>query len=159
MNGFTLLETMIVLGVIGIVAGLGGFFISQFQDETLALNNIVKQIEASLKAAREKAVAQEESDWWGVHFEYPSGGAPFFVLFQGGVYTSSATTSAKISLHRRVIWQTPPQASSTDVVFEKISGRLKNASSTEVVLVLKRRPTFGKRIQVNWVGNVSVTDL
>ncbi len=128
-KGVTLIELLIVSGVIMILGGIG---VSTYinQQRFGVLRNTAEEITSYLHSARQKAITQQEGLNWGVRFENPTGvGNDFYALFSGTSFTSARE---RAPLSDFLEFSNPVSASSTDIVFEKMSGRLRGTVNQSV---------------------------
>jgi len=79
MRGFTLVELLIVLGVLAIVSALAIPFIQSFQISS-DLYTFSDTIVKTLRRAQSQAIAGQQNSDWGVYFDT---GASRFILFKG----------------------------------------------------------------------------
>lgn len=84
MRGFTLIELIIVLGILAAVAVLSLPFVQSFQVSS-DLYTYVDTINRTLQRAQQQAIAGQESSSWGVYFDNPN---KKFILFKGDNYAS-----------------------------------------------------------------------
>jgi type II secretion system protein H len=78
--GFTLLEVLLVIGLLGLLVALAIPFYQSFQVSS-ELDNVAQELVQTLRLAQAKAMASEGWQPFGVHLEENK-----FVLFQGPVY-------------------------------------------------------------------------
>ncbi len=79
-RGFTLVEMMLVIGILVIIAGLAIPFYQSFQISS-ALDNAGQEIIQSLRNAQSKAMSSQGLSSYGVHFDTNQ-----FVIFKGNIY-------------------------------------------------------------------------
>ncbi|MFA5022374.1 MAG: type II secretion system protein [Patescibacteria group bacterium] len=87
MKGFTLIELIIVMGMLVIVATLSVPFFQSFQvssDLYTHANTITK----TLQRAQQQAITGQNNDAWGVYFDIA---AKKIILFKGNNYASRQT--------------------------------------------------------------------
>jgi len=80
-RGFTLVEVMIVIGVLGIITGLAIPFYQSFQISS-ALDNAGQEITQALRTAQSRAMSSQGLSSHGVHFDINR-----FVVFKGDIYS------------------------------------------------------------------------
>ncbi len=129
-KAFTLLETLIVIGITGILAGVG---VSSYinQQKAKLLDSTAQEIVGYLRYAQQKSMAQEEGKQWGVHFENSASGNDFYALYSGASYTSPAETRY---LPKELEFQLPSSGNSVNMSFEKLTGFLSGASYEQIIL-------------------------
>lgn len=132
-SAFSLIELLIVIGIISILATL----LTSNLLNTFYQNNLkgdASKIAATLRAARDKSITQENSQQWGVHFVNSSTSTDYYVLF-GGPSFSSSTIISRVNLNPDVVFQNPPNSSSTDIIFQKMTG-LPVATSSIIISLM-----------------------
>ena len=151
-KGFTLIELLLVMAVLAVVGGITSTFL--FGTKTnAALEEDARQIANILKAAQNRATTLEEGTQWGVHFDN-LGADPFYELFWG-ISCETGTTTDRIYLGSSVVFQIPPAASSTNIVFSKRMGNPSNGTSTTIIVRdIIHQAT--KTITVSPIGRVTV---
>lgn len=151
-SGFTLVELLIVIGIIAIVAVVN---LPNLLGRRNAgdLKNTATQIAILLRQAQSDSMAQEGGMAWGVHFQNATNTAPFYALFSS-VY-SSTSTAGRYRLPNTVAYLTStiPSGSSSDITFSQISGAA--SASTSVGLYLVSQPSQQSIISIASSGAVS----
>lgn len=129
-KGFTLMETIIVIGITAVIAGIG---ISSYigQQRAKLLDSAAKEIVGYLRYAQQKSITQEDGGQWGVHFENPADGKDFYALYTGETYSSPTETKY---LPAGITFQTPCLGDSVDMSFEKLIGFLSAETYKQVIL-------------------------
>lgn len=147
-NGFSLLEILLVAAIISILTAVGFGIYSNF---TLGveLETSAQSIIADLKSSRSKAMFGEDGLRWGIHFV--NGQSDYYEIFSTPDNYLSASSTVKTSnyLPSAVIFENPAEASSKDIIFNRISGEI--SSSTTISI------SFGgstRTITVTLVGNI-----
>lgn len=87
-NGFTLMELVLVIAILGIIAGLGIGNYANFLRQG-SLDSAANEIVAKLREAQTKAQASGDGTGWGVYFDTTN--KDRYILFKGNC---STTTSA-----------------------------------------------------------------
>lgn len=147
MKGFTLLETIMGLFIIVVIMTmfLGAF--SSFR-ESNDLQTAHSTIIGTLKDARGRALASENNNTYGVHFE-----ASKAVLFRGSAYNSSDASNEPYIL--------PPTAKistisltggAVDTIFSRLGGT--TTASGSVTISSKNTSARIKTITITTTGNV-----
>jgi type II secretory pathway pseudopilin PulG len=129
-KGFTLLETLIVVGVTIAIAGIG---ISSYvgQQRSRLLDDTAREIVGYLRYAQQKSIAQEDGNQWGVHFENPADGNDFYALYTGETYSLPIETKY---LPAGITFQEPLPGNSVDMPYERLTGFLSEGSYQQVIL-------------------------
>jgi prepilin-type N-terminal cleavage/methylation domain-containing protein len=69
-KGFTLIEVLLVISILGILAGLSIPFLINFKNSQ-DFDNTVDQMISVLRKAQEKSISAEKDSFWGVNFSQP----------------------------------------------------------------------------------------
>lgn len=135
-KGFTLIELLVVVGFSVVIVTVGFLSLSGRQG-TSELVSARKKVVALLSEARGKALGRTSSSAWGVHFEHPTSGAPFFALFITSAYSTS-TEQARYALPTRVVYLTSTLVGgvSRDIYFAEGTGLPSASSSVKIELML-----------------------
>jgi len=151
-NGFTLIETIIVLGVLVVISVvmISSLFSRRGRTD---LDNTARQIAALLREAQGRSVAGESGMSWGVHFENATTSRPFYALFRNIYGTSTRAGLYTLPLTVGFSTSTIAAGSSTDVVFGKVSGFPSASTKIGVFLVSDLRQS--STITVATSGSVS----
>ena len=141
MKGLSLLEIIIVIGILALLAALGTGSLLQFS-KTTDLNSSVEGSVSLLLEARSKTLSSQEESQYGVHFESDK-----IVLFKGAAYSSSDP------LNEETVLPLPIETASislngggSDVIFKRLTGetdqygtvtfRLKSDTSRTRILII-----------------------
>jgi len=118
LTGFTLVETLIV---VTILAGLVGFtFVELSKFKTRHSFDLDSEsLVAALSNAQSKAIQQENGSAWGVRFT--NGTQDTYAIFSGTTFNTSTVVTEE-NLSAASVYTIPPSSSSTDVVFNKLTG-------------------------------------
>ena len=144
--GFTLIELILVIAVLGILGGITFNIYSNFQWD-VKIDEEANRIKYILRQAQAKAISGENGASWGVRFVYPAVGDQYYDFFWGNSY-STGTTTDRYFLSTGVTFTNPPSGSNLDIVFNKRSG---NSASSSVITVSI------KTIVSDTVKNISIT--
>ena len=112
-NGFTLVEVLIVIGILGIIVAFAIPFYQSFQVSS-QMDNFTQEILQNLRRAQVRAMASESFSEFGVHFE-----SNRFVIFRGSSYSPSDPFNEEVVLPDVFNIST---GTSSDVVFARIIG-------------------------------------
>jgi len=152
MNSFTLVELLIVISISVILVSASLSLYTFFSHQNLDLTR--DEIMAVLKETQNRAIlgydgdGDDQSDNWGVHFENSS--TDYYKVFYNS-FTSSSTVSS-YNLKRGVIYLSPSEGQSKEVIFSRITG-LPNASST-IEICLSRDNSDSATITINENGKI-----
>lgn len=121
-KGFTLIETLTILGVLIIITATAVPAYRRFQKET-DLTNGVEEIINVLKVAQSKTLASEKDSQWGVYFSTIS--TPHkYTLFKGADYASRDVSSDRIyNIPSLVeIYNIDLIGAGQEIVFDRLTG-------------------------------------
>lgn len=110
LRGFTFLEVLVVLGVLGVLVGLAIPFYQSFQVDS-RLDDTAHEVVQTLRIAQSKAMASESFSAHGVHFE-----AQRFILFRGDTYVVGDPFNEVTGVAQ------PLSFTSGDIVFDTVTG-------------------------------------
>jgi prepilin-type N-terminal cleavage/methylation domain-containing protein len=125
-RGFTLIELIIVMSIIGILLGFSTINLSRSQQS--ASLNAVEQIllsdlrQQQLKAMVGDAEGRAASDSYGIHFDSNK-----YVLFHG-TYSEGEPSNSVINLDSNMQFNNPEY----DIVFSRLSGEIAGAAVIEL---------------------------
>lgn len=119
--GFSLLEVLIVMGILAILSAVGAGFYRGFS-KGVEINMASKNIVSELRGARAKSMQGEGDLKWGVHFV--NGTDDYFEVFSTPTdYTSpSKIVTATTTLPGTITFKTPTEGISMDIIFDKLYG-------------------------------------
>ena len=132
MRGFTLIELVLAIAILGILSGITFSIYSNFQWD-VKIDEEANHIKYVLRQAQSKAIFGENSASWGVRFVNPSASAQYYNLFWGDSFAVGTTTD-QYFLPAGVIFTNPPSGSNLDAIFSKRSGA---ASSSAITIGIK----------------------
>ncbi|OGM94687.1 hypothetical protein A2524_02175 [Candidatus Wolfebacteria bacterium RIFOXYD12_FULL_48_21] len=148
--GMSLIELVIVMGIfIVLVTSIRFFPIDFFYAQSLS--DDATKIAFTLRGTRDRAVAQDSESMWGVHFVNEATGTDYYQVFMGDTFASGAVVE-RVNLNETVQFTAPPSASSTDVLFSKLSGLPTGSGS--LIISLISDPTKTKTITILGNGQV-----
>lgn len=148
--GISLVEVLIVMGIFTILAASIRFLpIGYFYEQSLA--DDAAKIAFTLRGAHDRAVTQEQQNSWGVHFVNGATGVDYYQVFSGSSF-ASGTVIERVNLNETIRFTTPPVASSTDVLFAKMTGLPTGAGS--IIISIITRPSSSKTITVLANGQI-----
>ena len=129
-NGFTLVEVLIVVGVLALISGISILGLAGLGN-IKALDLAAQELVANLRDAQRRAITQEKSSQWGIHIGAVDGDRDFYEIFQGASYSADKAVS-RTALSPKVEFTTPAQGETKDIIFSKITGY----PDTEHIIVL-----------------------
>jgi len=149
-KGFTLFEILIVIAFMAIMGAVGLGYYFDYHRQTI-LRTTMDEIVAFLYETQQKSVGQHEASQWGVHFENPADGAPFYASFKGASYTDPVD---KKFLDNALDFSYPADGQSVDIIFKKINGQTSDGQFKKVYVQLNPGVTT-KAAKVSPAGVVS----
>jgi len=151
-RGFTLIELLMVIGIIGVLAGVTGSNYLGVRNR-VAFENQVNKITADLRWTMSRSLAQESDDQWGIRFSNATSGADFYEIWHGANYESAIVVDYT-NLHGSVAFSDPASGATKDIIFLKSTG-LPLASSTLELYSLSGNSTG--TVEVNTQGRIDFT--
>jgi len=138
-SGFTLIEVLVVIGLLGLVASLG----SAIGFDTLGRSATREErdtLVSLLWSARARALANVHESAQGVHIDWNT-----YVLFEGSSYNSSDPDNQVISRNPTV-----NISGGTDIIFAQLSGDV----ATGVGTLTMSGPTGEATVVMNGAGRI-----
>lgn len=119
-QGFSLIEILIVVSILAVVGLMATGFYRNFV-KNIELESVNKTLVFDLKDARSRAINGEDDLKWGIHLVNDNN--DYYELFSTPADYVSPSTTVKntVYLPGTIIFTNPPSASSTDVIFNKIT--------------------------------------
>lgn len=132
-KGFTLLELLLVIGIIAVMAATGNGYYRNYV-KNVEFDTVAKNALFDLKNAQSKAMSGEEDVKWGIHFV--NGSDDYYELFlTPTIYSDPArSTRFNVYLPGTITFSNPAEGFNTDIIFDKISG---SATSSSVSFVFE----------------------
>jgi len=145
-KGFTLIETLIVIAIIGILAVFSVPFYYSFQTRS-QLDSTLPEIVQTLRRAQSRAMDREDEKDFGVHFESDK-----FVLFRDAPYDPGDTYNEVFDLPASLeIYNISLSGGGSEVVFNKLKGDTENYGNVS----LRIKNGDSKTILINKEGVIS----
>lgn len=126
--GFTLLELMLVIGILVIIASMSRDFYGSYVPSAQLEDN-AQTIIYDLRNARDKAMNGQDSKLWGIHF---NGTSSYYEIFSTPTDYSDLTKTilTTVYLRNNVIFSSPAIGNNLDIIFNKINGLTASSSVT-----------------------------
>ncbi|MBU0598294.1 type II secretion system GspH family protein [Patescibacteria group bacterium] len=142
-RGFTFVEVLLVIGILGVVVSLSIPFYQSFQVSN-QLDNISQEVAQTLRRAQNKAMASEYFSAHGVHLQ-----AQQFILFKGDSYNPADAFNEVVDIPSSILitYNAGP-----DVVFSGIKGEASYAG----LITITTNNGESKSISINEMGVVNV---
>ena len=139
--GFTLVEVLVVIAILGGIVGLAIPFYQSFQVGS-QLDNTTQEIVGSLRSSQMRAMASKAFTSHVIHF-----GSGNFIVFQGASYNPGDILNEESEVPS-VISITPSMGS--DVIFSAIRGETSNGG----VITISATNGESRTITINDIGVV-----
>ncbi|MFH0873317.1 MAG: type II secretion system protein [Candidatus Komeilibacteria bacterium] len=133
--GFTLIEIIVTMAILGILLTLGQGAYSVWQ-KMVHINNAAEELKSVLVQTQQKAAASADAKSWGVHFE-----ADRYIIFSGDLYDPADTANKIKSLVGLTIINPDTSLSdgasgySPDAVFAKFTGQTVNSGAITLSVI------------------------
>jgi prepilin-type N-terminal cleavage/methylation domain-containing protein len=148
-SGFTLIEALVVIAIMGFISTIVLFSLSSFRNEQ-ALKNTEIDIVTLLNKARQNTLSSINSNNYSVHFETDKA-----VLFTGSNYSALDSTNEIIDFNKAVVAPIDGGINLgglSNVTFERLTG---DATDGTIIIKLKSDSSKQKTITINKTGVVS----
>lgn len=142
-RGFTLVEVMLVIGILGVIVGLAIPFYQSFQISS-ALDNAGQEIVQVLRNTQAKAIASQGLSSHGVHFDVNQ-----FIVFAGDIYNPADSDNEIFGLANTVDIST---SGSNEIIFSAGEG----LPDTQPIITITSSNNESKIISLNELGRVNV---
>ena len=147
-SGFSAIEVLLVIGILVILAGVGGTNLFRYYQKS-TLTHEAQKITALLKATQQRAISGEDNQAWKVHFLNNAGsGSDYYEVFKG----DSDTALVRYPLPSSIDFVVPYEASAVDFVFATRTGI--PATATSVIIKLVGDASASSTISVNRAGQI-----
>ncbi len=152
MRGFTLLELILVIGILAILGTVGFNFYFNFQID-VKVDEEINRIQQILRQVQQKAVSGEEGANWGIRFVNNTTDDQHYDVFWGNSF-SSGTSTDSYYLPSGVIFTTPSSSSTLDLIFNKRTGE---SSSSSIITITIQTETLSvsKSVSITPKGLIS----
>lgn len=149
-KGFTIYETLLVVGITAILATVTTVnFVAFKREQSLQLSR--NEIIALLRNAQYRSMVQEESTNWSVHADQPLNGKGFFDLFKGASYNAGNVASRTLLL-QGIQFADPAPGASKNITFNRISGEI--ISQTTLKIEIANKPSSSSTITIYQSGRI-----
>ncbi|MBU1202791.1 hypothetical protein KKH39_01980 [Patescibacteria group bacterium] len=152
-GGFSIIEVIMVLGLVGLVVGFGASGYQVWQ-KNIHLNNVRDEIKSSLFRAQQLATAAAKSNPWGVHLEVDS-----YTIFKGNFYNEDDPDNMSWQLEGVEIlepyrsFDDGAGSTTADVLFGKFDGQTINTGIISLSPIAD--PALIKTIEVEAPGQIN----
>lgn len=139
--GFTLIEVLLVIGVLGLIVALATPFYQSFQISS-ELDNTTHELISALRQTQAKAMASEGFRSWGVHLEKKA-----YIIFSGDKFNPDD----KLNQRNDLAGPLSIEAENTDIVFSSVEGQTSNTGKITLISVNKEART----LTINSLGAIN----
>ncbi|OGF69419.1 hypothetical protein A3H65_04225 [Candidatus Giovannonibacteria bacterium RIFCSPLOWO2_02_FULL_45_14] len=127
-KGLTLLEILVAMAIILVLGTFAVLAFSNYSKNSL-LGAARARVISEINYARSETLASENKSSWGVHF-----GSSQIVRFKGSSYSSSDPSNISINLPEGTTISSINLGGSSEVIFERLTGRTVNTGSIKIEL-------------------------
>ena len=155
-DGFSLVE---VLVAVALMAALAAFIAPNlFSGSKFAeLQSITREMVASAREAQSMSTSGAQGSAWGIHFDNPSNGTPFYAIFIGNSYATGTVKDVyRLPASVAYVPSTLPVGTTRDVTFSNVSGVA--SVSTTIQLYVIAQPSLSSTIMITSLGNIAFAD-
>jgi len=156
-KSFTIVEVLITMGILFLILSSSILFFGG-PNLDIVLKDEAYRIETTLRSARYRSLIKEKDSNWGVYFSNLREFKPFYSIFYGDSYLETKSEGKK-NLDNALFFNIPTSGTTSVILFEELTGNLKNATSFEVEIRIKKMPNVGKKIKVNQVGAIEIEEI
>lgn len=148
-RGFSLLELVIVVGIIVLIGSIGAGFYTNY-GRNIEINSTAETVSFDLKQAQAKSMIGQGGYLWGVHFV--NGATDYYEIFSTPTNYSDVgkVISSTNYLPSSITFSSPASGFSTDIIFNKISG---GTTASSVTLVSQGNT---KTISISSLGGITI---
>lgn len=136
-KGFTLVEILIVLSILGVIAGIviSGFY--EYQKRN-AIEFTAARVIGLLEHARNLTLASKSNDRYGVHFSSTEA-----VFFEGTTYSASGTENRSVTFGQGITMTgINLNGGGSDVVFDRLTGGTSHYGTTTLSITASTTQTI-----------------
>lgn len=120
-RGFTLLEILLVIGVLVVIAAMSRDFYGSFVGGA-QLDENASTIIYDIRNTRDKAMNGQDDRLWGIHFV--NGGADYYETFSSPTNYSDPAKAVNVTSYLKtgITFSYPSEGQNVDIIFSKIGG-------------------------------------
>ncbi len=161
-KGFSLLELMVVLGIIILASSFSWLYLDNFTKERqLKLANESSAV--VLRDAQQRSLIQENGKYWGVKFENLTSQNRYSLFSADDAFLNGFATTTTVYLRSALQFLQPPPANNAIILFDKITGNLANNpncsvdfnnTSSTIVMSVRNYANLSSNIKVYCNGKI-----
>lgn len=126
-NGFTLIEIVMIVGIIGVLAAITVAGLISLRNNT-DIDGATAQVISALELARSRAEASLNEESYGVHFEADS-----YTIFVGTTYDSAAASNETTNLNNKLEFANISlNGGGSDIVFDKLTATTSQSGTLDL---------------------------
>ncbi len=145
-RGFSLLEILLVVGIMGVLAAVIAFPLSSFH-RAQKIRGATADVSSLVQQAQSLTLASHDSLQYGVHLTTSTA-----TLFSGTTYTANAASNRVMALPSGVTATWSLQGSGANIIFERLTGETNQYGTITLSL---SSPTLSRTITVSKLGSVA----
>ncbi len=153
LKAFTMVELLIVIGIMVIMAGIGGGSYFALRDRE-RIDQMANRIVGDMRATIARTQAQENGQQWGIHFDNVVSTAPFYAIWYGASYAGGTTVQKVTFVTTGLMFTAPASGASTDMVFTKPYG-LPSAAASVTIGSTALTTATARTISIDTNGNIT----
>ncbi len=145
-RGFSLLEILLVVGIMGVLAAVIAFPLSSFH-RAQTIRGATADVSSLIQQAQSLTLASHDSLQYGVHLTTSTA-----TLFSGTSYSAGAATNRVMTLPSGVTAAWSVQGNGADIIFERLTGETNQYGTITLSL---SSPTLSRTITISKLGSVA----
>ncbi|MFH1207737.1 MAG: prepilin-type N-terminal cleavage/methylation domain-containing protein [Patescibacteria group bacterium] len=142
-GGFSLIELMMVIGILVLLAGLSIPFYQSFQVGS-QMDNTTREVASTLRRVQGLAMGSRQWSQWGVHLE-----AHRYIVFAGAAYNAGDPANEIFTAPTTITISTTAGA---DIIFSRVKGETSNVGT----ITLQSTNNESSAIIINSRGIINV---
>lgn len=149
-RGFTLVEMMVVIGIVSLLLVVGSVNIRSFQSRS-QVTQAAEELASILREAQSRSMTVVNGQTHGIHFESGDG---TYTLFEGTPFSQTNATNVKYSLDASIQFSNIAlTGGGKDVIFDKLTGSTSHSGG--VTISSKLDGSIQRTITITSQGKIS----
>ena len=149
-KGISLIEILIVVGLIAIISAIAGLNLSQFHNQQV-LRNTTEDVISLLNEARNDTISSKNSNTYGIHFQTDRA---ILFIFTGTTFNINDSSNVSVIFDTAVIIPTTGGINliggGSDIVFDRLTGE--TAKYGTIIIRLTNNATSQKIVTISKIG-------